>query len=104
MNRPYYSEYIRHAMRFYARSVINSRQAQPFFKSDVDKKNWQSCHNALKDYSDSDKDILISVYAGFDTLPDEVYQTAEKHKINQNIIWDMMKEFERKCAKKRGLL
>lgn len=104
MNRPYYSEYVRHALRFYTRSVINSSQERPFFKTDVDKKNWQSCYNALKDYSDRDKSILIEVYAGCDTLPDEVYQTAKRYDINQNVIWDMMKDFERKVAKKRGLI
>jgi hypothetical protein len=29
---------------------------------------------------------------------------SKKHKIHQNRIWDMMKEFERKLAKQRGLI
>ena len=104
MNRPFYSDYVRHAMRYYSRSVINSRQEKPFFKSDADKKNWQACYNALKDFSDKDRELLVTVYAGFDTLPDEVYQTAKKFKIDQSVIWDLMKVFERKVAKKRGLM
>ncbi len=103
-NRPFYSDFVKHAMRFYARSVINSRQEKPFFKTDADKKNWHACSNALKDYSERDKEILVTVYAGFDTLSDEVYQAAKKFDINQNVIWDMMKDFERKVAKKRGLM
>ena len=35
---------------------------------------------------------------------DHVAELAKKHNINQSIIWDMMKEFERKVAKRRGLM
>ena len=104
MTRPHYSEYVRHMLRFYTRSVINSSQETPFFKTDADKKNWNACYCAIKDNSERDRDILITVYSGYDTLPDEVYQLAKKLKINQNTIWDMMKEFERKVAIKRGLI
>ena len=99
MNKPYYSDYVRHSLRFYTRNL-----ALTSFKNDVDKKNWYACHNAIKDYSEEDKNILISVYSGYDTLPDEVYKASTKYHINQNKIWDMMKYFERKVAKRRELL
>ena len=104
MNRPFYSEYIRHALRYYTRSVINSNQAKPTFKTDADKQNWLACYSAVKDYAERDKDILISVYSGFDALPDEVCRAAHKYGLDQNIVWDMMKTFERKVARKRGLI
>ena len=99
MNRPFYSEYVRHALRFYTRNLSQSR-----FKSEVDKNNWFACANILKGYSDRERDILVAVYSGYDTLADNVYETAKKLNINQAIIWDMMKEVERKIARKRGLL
>ena len=99
MNKPFYSDYVRHMMRFYSRNKTISH-----FKTDVDKQNWIACNRAIQDYSDRDKDILISVYGGYDTLPDNVYEMATKYHINQNIIWDMMKEFERKLAKQRRLI
>lgn len=99
MSKPFYSDYIRHAMRFYSRNINETA-----FKTDADKHNWIACSKAVKGYSDRDKDILVSVYGGYDTLPDNVYEMANKYHINQNIIWDMLKEFERKVAKKRGLL
>lgn len=98
MNKPFYSEYVRHAMRFYSRHLN-----RPAFKHRVDELNWQACHNVLKAYSLRDKDILTSVYGAFDTIGDNVYAVANKHRIHQNIIWDMMKEFERKVAIERGL-
>lgn len=99
MNRPFYSEYIRHCLRFYTRNpqMVN-------FKSDADKLNWLACDSIVASCSDRDRDILIRVYGSFDTLADNVYETAKKYDINQNIIWDLMKEIERKIAKRRGLM
>ena len=99
MNRPFYSDYVRHAMRFYSRNVEIS-----YFKSEVDKINWNACNKVINTYSERDKNILISVYKGFDTLADNVYEVAKTHNIDQNIIWDMMKEFEHKVAKRRKLI
>lgn len=98
-SRPFYSDYVRHALRFYSRNL-----SQPHFRSEVDRNNWFACKRVLRDYHDRDKDILVSVYGGFDTLSDNVYETAKKHGINQNIIWDMLKDVEKKIAKQRGLL
>ena len=99
MNRPFYSEYVKHCLRFYTRNL-----SQSTFKSDVDKNNWFACHSILKTYPDRDRDILIAVYSGYDTLADNVYETAKHYDINQNVIWDIMKEVERKIAKRRGLM
>lgn len=99
MNKHYYSEYVRHCMRFYSRNID-----KPRFNTDVDKNNWYACHKAIERYSDRDKDILIRVYGMYDTLADNVYEVAKLYAIDQNIIWDMLKEFERVVARKRGLI
>lgn len=99
MNKPFYAEYVRHCMRYYSRNTDN-----PHFKTEVDKNNWYACHGAINRYSERDRDILILVYGMRDTLADNVYETAKHFKIDQNIIWDMMKDFERIVAKKRGLI
>ena len=98
MNKPCYSDYVRHAIRFYARYLTQTE-----FRSDVDKANWDACYRVLRNYSSRDKDILTYVYGAFDTLGDNVYAMANKYKLNQNIIWDMMKDFEREVAVERGL-
>lgn len=53
MSRAFYSEYVNHCLRFYA------RHPNPKFKSDVDKHNWVACDNALKGFSDSDRELLM---------------------------------------------
>lgn len=98
MTKPCYSDYIRHAIRFYAR--YSQKRS---FKNDVEKANWWSCHEVIKSYSDMDKEMLLYAYGAFDTLGDNVYVIAKKYNIDQNYIWDMMKEFERKVAIERGL-
>ena len=99
MNKPFYSEYVRHCMRFYSRNIN-----KPRFNTEVDKDNWYACHKAIERYSDRDRDILIRVYGMYDTLADNVYEVARLYCIDQNIIWDMIKDFERNVAKKRGLI
>lgn len=99
MNKPFYTDYVRHAMRFYSRNL----DLQHFPKK-VDWVNWIACHDVLDSYSDRDKDILVYVYGSYDTLADNVYTMAKKYSINQNIIWDMMKAFERKIAVERNLI
>lgn len=100
MSRTYYTDYVRHALRFYSRNC----DKQPTFNTDVDKDNWMSCHSVLKNYNDTEKGMLVSVYSGYDTLPDEVYNTSKKYNIDQNIIWDLMKDVERKIARRRRLI
>ena len=99
MQKPFYTDYVRHALRFYSRNL-----SQPKFKKEADKENWLACHEVINAYSDRDKDILVYVYGSYDTLADNVYTISKKYSINQSIIWDEMKEFERKIAERRGLL
>ena len=99
MNRPFYSEYVRHCLRFYTRN-----RTLPTFKSEADKDNWYACATVLKGCTDRDRDIIFEVYSGFDTLADNVYEVSKKYDIEQSVIWDLMKAIERKIARRRGLL
>ena len=99
MRGHFYTEYVRHCMRFYARNT-----EKPRFNTEVDKSNWFACHRALERYSEQDRDTLIRVYGAYDTLADNVYEVAKANQIDQNIIWDLIKDFERNVARKRGLI
>lgn len=97
--RPFYLDYVRHALRFYTRNQHIVR-----FKSEVDRANWFACHEAFKDCTNIERDILVTVYSGFDTLADNVFEAAKRFNVNQNTIWDKMKDFERKVAQERKLI
>lgn len=99
MSKTYYSDYVKHALRFYTRNLDAKS-----FRTDIDKDNWYSCHNVVKTYSDMEQTIIFSVYSGYDTIGDEVYNASKEYNIRQNIIWDLMKDIEHKIAKKRKLI
>ena len=99
MNRPFYTEYVRHCLRFYARNINKL-----IFNTEVDRNNWFACQRALWQFSDKDKDIILRVYGMRDTLADNVYEVSQIYLIDQNIIWDMLKSLERIVAKERGLI
>lgn len=99
MTKPFYCDYVRHCLRFYTRNLQLTQ-----FKSNADEYNWYACASVVDEYSNRDRDILVLVYGGYDTLSDNVYETAKKYSMNQNIIWDMMRDVERKIAKVRGLM
>ena len=99
MTRPFYSEYVRHCARFYARNT-----EKPRFNTEVDKNNWYACHRAIEQYSERDHIILVQVYGMRDTIADNVYWVAQTYNLDQKVIWDMLKEFERSVARKRGLI
>lgn len=100
MSKTFYTDYVRHSLRFYTRNIDKPTK----FKSDSDKANWLSCHGAIRNYSPKEQNILVSVYSGYDTLADEVYNASKQYKIDQNIIWDMMKDVEHRVARNRGLI
>ena len=99
MSRPFYSEYVRHCLRFYSRNLHVTK-----FRTNIDEMNWRACHKAMFGLPDKSKDIIVCVYGGRDTLADEVYNASRKFDVHQNIIWDMMKDFEHSVAVCRGLV
>ena len=99
MARNFYSAYVEHCMRFYPRYPKPNR-----FRSEADKKNWYSCEYALKDFTEKDREWLITIYTEGDTIPDNVYALSKKEKLNQEVLWKLINDLERKVAKKRGLI
>lgn len=96
--KTYYSDYAQHCMRFYA------RHPRPKFHSDADKKNWFACENALKEFSDSEKDILLFIYREGDTVPDNIYRVSVDRNIKQDKVWALINKLEQRIAKRRGLM
>lgn len=102
--KPYYSEYVRHCLRYYIKTQDEGCGGHPIFKTDSDKANWSACYHVLKDYSQSNLDIIFEIYRPGDTIADKIYLLAKNMRINQDKIWTLINNTERKIAKKRGLL
>ena len=99
MNKQAYSDYVRCALRFYSRNLEN-----PTFRCLADEKNWNACETVLNKYFSKNKEVLISVYQAYDTIGDNVYESANKYQIPQGNIWTMMKRLEEYVARERGLI
>lgn len=102
--KPYYSEYVRHCLRYYVKTLDEGRGCHPIFKSDADRENWSACYHVLKDYSPSDMGIISEIYRPGDTIADKIYLMAKTRGVSQDRFWGLINNTERKIAKKRGLL
>lgn len=96
--KAFYSDMAEHCLKFYA------RHRDPKFRSDADKKNWYACENALKGFDETDRAMLIEVYAAGDIMHDTVEATAKRFKVSPDTMWGKIHELERKVAKRRGLI
>lgn len=97
--KKYYSDYVTHCLRFY------SRHPKPnYFKTEVDRKDWQAVDTAIKGFSEEEQDMLLTVYREGDTIADNIYQLSKKLRIHQDNIWSLVEKLEKKVAKRRGLL
>lgn len=95
----YYSEYVNHMLRFYARFPEISA-----FKNKTDKENWITVKTILDNLSDAERNVIIEVYKRRDTLSDNVYELSKELGINQDIIWTILNKVTRKIAKERELI
>lgn len=98
MSKKHYTDYVSHCMRFYA------SYPKPHFRNAVDEQNWRACEKALQGFESEDRETLVDIYRGGDTLPDNVYAVAKTKGINQDSIWRQIDELEKKVAEYRGLL
>lgn len=102
--KPPYADYCKHAMRFYARSMMNAHSAEPRFKTEADKKNWYACQAAVRTFSPEEMDMLIILYSMSDPLPDAISRLAKDRCIHPDRVWNIVNDLERKIAKRRGLI
>lgn len=96
--KTFYSEYVQHCMRFYTRHPC------PKFHSEADKQNWNACDSAMKRFTPSEVDILMTIYRDGDTIPDNIYKISTDRNIKQDNLWKLVNELERKVAKRRNLI
>lgn len=102
--KPFYSEFVRHCLRYYIKTIDEGKGGQPIFKSEADKENWKACHLVLKNYSEDEMDMISHIYRQGDTIPDKIYLLAKDKGVHQDTIWNLINSIERRVAKQRGLV
>lgn len=98
MNDRYYTQYVRHCLRFYA------RYDNPDLSREIDRLNWSACDRAIKAFDNDDKNMLLAIYRGADTVADNIYNLSKTTEIAQNYIWKLTAILEYRIAQERGLV
>lgn len=102
--KPYYSEFVRHCLRFYVKTLDEGRGGHPIFRNEAERENWRACNDALKNLSERDQDTVSYLYRPGDTIADKIYELSKSKGISQDTIWSLVNRVERAVAKKRGLV
>lgn len=95
----YYSPYVNHCIRFYAKYPTASR-----FKSEADKLNWKAVSSSLKGLPDNDIVAILSVYSANGRIEGNVAKLSKDTGVKRETLWKNVCDFERKVAKNRGLI
>lgn len=102
--RPRYSDDVSRWLRHYALTQDEAPGCLLRFKDEEERDGWAACHSVLKDYSRRDANIIIHLYLPGDTMADKIYEMAKSMGVSQNLLWNLMRDTERKIAQKRGLV
>ena len=102
--KPHYSEFVRHCLRFYIKTLDEGKGGLPTFRSDAERENWSACYHVLKDYSTAEMDTISQIYRPGDTIADKIYMLSKSKLASQDYFWGLISRVEREVAKKRGLI
>ncbi len=90
--KKYYSEFVAHCIRTYAKSP------------DQKDSNTLAVDSALRELSDTEKSILLELYEANESFAGAVSRIAKRNGMEENRIWCMVTVVEKEIAKRRGLL
>lgn len=90
--KKYYSEFVAHCIRTYAKSP-NQKDS-----------NTSAVDSVFRELSEADKAILLELYEAHGSITDTVSRIAKRTGMEENRIWCMVTVVEKEIAKRRGLL
>lgn len=102
--KPHYSEFVRHCLRYYIKTLDEGKGGHPIFRSDAERENWSACYKVLKDCSENEMDTISRIYRPCDTIADNIYMLSKAKRISQDTLWSLISRVERSVAKERGLI
>ena len=100
MGSRFYSEYVRHCLRFYA------RYEKPLaFRTDVDRLNWEACEDALSFHSPRVRKLAIAIYKQESlNIAEAVNKVSNDTGTDRVLLWSIVKRLEKNVAIARGLI
>lgn len=104
MRKEHYTDYVKHALRYYIRTTQKNSVERPCFRTEADHRNWVAVEAALNDYTSFERRMFYTLYSSKEALPYAVNQYAMRYSMDIDRIWRMITEIERNVAKRRGLI
>lgn len=98
MRKRYYSDYVRHMVRFY-----NSRKSEPTPPNDL---NFKICEKVFKRYDGNVETIMCEFCTNDLNLSDNEFvdYICDKLTVSPVEVWRTIRQLEREIASERGLL
>lgn len=98
MAKAYYTDYVRHCLRFYSRYPQLSE-----FENEIDELNWKAVERVVSRLEVGQREMIIAIYTGRDTFADEIYNAAQLFGVEQNELWVLTRKVEQQIANERSL-
>lgn len=99
MARSYYSDYVAHMVRFYLLSI----ERPGVVTTKVEKANVSTIADVLGGFTKEENNLILALYEG-EYLPKNVEHVSSSRHLKTGYVWKLLAEFERRCAKNRGLI
>lgn len=97
--KPFYSDYVRHCLRFYARY----HDPIPVFRSNIDLENWEACETVLDKHLDY-KQLVFDIFCEKGSVMNAVTKIATELNCTESSIWNILFDIEKDIAIERGLI
>lgn len=94
----YYSPFVSHCVRFYAKFPNATR-----FASNVDKRNWEAVKKTLDKYPHNEATMLVKVYDS-GNIECNINSISRKIGMDKSSFWKIIRSFEHSVAKNRGIV
>lgn len=98
MRTPNYTYYVTQCMKYYT----NNDESR--VRTEVERQNWKSCEEALKQYSRDDREALLTIYRNNDTISNSICKLANNSNYTQDYLWKKVRDLEKQIAVIRGLV
>lgn len=102
MAKAYYTDYASHAMRYFARN--QDKLGNMHFRSNAEMMDWNACIQTMGSFDNDQKSILLELYCGWQSFPENVARVSKERGIAQSTIWAWNNDLLEVFAKNRGLI
>lgn len=95
MSERYYTAMVRHVLRYYCKNLSGPSR---------DKDTWYAADRVLTRLSDSDRDTVVNIYQGGETVVGAIQRLSREHRTDPKRLWDLVNFVERSIAKEMKYL